>query len=86
MALLQHLPALPARVLNCSGAGDCLVAGCLFGLAQGRAPLSALACGVAASRSAVESQHNVPPSLSAHLVEGGAAEVLQRASSAVMRL
>lgn len=32
--LLHHFPALPAEVVNCSGAGDCLVAGCLWGLIQ----------------------------------------------------
>ncbi|GAB4817082.1 hypothetical protein N2152v2_004128 [Parachlorella kessleri] len=83
---VQHLPALPAKVVNCSGAGDCLVAGCLFGLTQGRTPLQALACGVAASHAAVESQHNVPPQLSAAAVERGAREVLAQRAAAVVRI
>ena len=75
--LLQHMPALPAKVANCSGAGDCLVAGCLFGLARGRAPLAALGCGIAAARQAVQSAQNVPPELSAEAVEADAADVLR---------
>ena len=83
---VQHVPALSAKVVNCSGAGDCLVAGCLFGLTQGRSPLQALACGVAASRAAIESTLNVPPQLSAAQVERGAQEVLARKVAAVVRI
>ncbi|EFN56299.1 hypothetical protein CHLNCDRAFT_144692 [Chlorella variabilis] len=60
-----HVPALPAAVVNCSGAGDCLVAGCLFALARGLPAEAALAHGAAAAKAAVESQANVPPGLSA---------------------
>ena len=42
----QHLPAVPAQVVNTNGAGDCLVAGALAYLLQGRSALSALAFGM----------------------------------------
>jgi len=44
--LTHHLPALPARIVNTNGAGDCLVAGSLACLVQGQAPISALAFGM----------------------------------------
>lgn len=37
---------LPAAVVNASGAGDCLVAGCLWSLMQGLSPIDALAHGM----------------------------------------
>lgn len=86
LLLLQHLPALPAEVVNLSGAGDCLVAGCLYGLVRGRRPLEALACGVAAAKAAVESAANVPPGLSAAAVEAGATALLARAARAAVPL
>jgi sugar/nucleoside kinase (ribokinase family) len=73
-----HMPALPASVVNCSGAGDCLVAGCLYGLAQGLPAEAALAHGIAASRAAVESQGNVPAGLSAKAVTAGAVQLQGR--------
>ena len=61
----HHCPALPARVVNCSGAGDCLVAGMVHALLQNSDPVAALAFGAAAAREAVESDANVPPGLTA---------------------
>lgn len=74
------MPALPATVVNCSGAGDCLVAGCLFGLARGLNAVASLAHGMAASRAAVESQGNVPARFSLKAMTAGAAELQARAS------
>jgi hypothetical protein len=37
--------ALPASVVNCSGAGDCLVAGAVYALMAGRGVADALAFG-----------------------------------------
>lgn len=68
-----HVPALPARVVNCSGAGDCMVAGCLFALVQGRSAEEALAHGVATAHVAVQSQAKVPTGLDAATVALGAA-------------
>ena len=65
-------------MVNCSGAGDCLVAGCLFGLVLGLPAEEALALGVAAATAAVESQANVPPGLEAAAVQQGAAAVQAR--------
>ena len=76
---ITHIPALPAAVVNCSGAGDCLVAGCLYGLTTGETPEQALACDVAAAKAAVESRANVPAQLTAAAVEAGAAAALARA-------
>ena len=42
----QHLPAVPAQVVNTNGAGDCLVAGSLAYLMQGRSALPAVAFGM----------------------------------------
>lgn len=71
-----HLPALPATVVNCSGAGDCLVAGCLYGLAQGLSAEASLAHGTAAAHAAVQSASNVPPGLDAAAVARVAAAAL----------
>ncbi|PSC67542.1 pseudouridine kinase isoform X1 [Micractinium conductrix] len=79
--LVLHLPPLPARVVNCSGAGDCLVAGCLYGLTRGATPAAALAHGVAAARAAVESGANVPPGLGAAAVRAGAAAAAARGTA-----
>ena len=40
------LQAVPAEVVNTSGAGDSLVAGCLFGVLQGRCTAEAVAVGL----------------------------------------
>jgi hypothetical protein len=57
------LPAVPCNVVNVSGAGDCLLAGMLCGLLQGRSLLHAMAMGVLAARLACESDKNVPAEL-----------------------
>eukprot|EP00887_Chlorella_sp_A99_P004169 scaffold23.g4169.t1 len=74
------VPALPAAVVNLSGAGDCMVAGCLFALARGSCPERALCHGVAAAWAAVQSTANVPPRLSASELERGAAEAWAQAA------
>ncbi|KAL4448643.1 hypothetical protein ABPG75_005862 [Micractinium tetrahymenae] len=79
-----HVPALPATVVNCSGAGDCLVAGCLFGLAQGVSAAEALCYGVAAATAAVQSQSNVPTGLDAAAARVAANQA--RAKSAMLSL
>lgn len=43
---LTHMPALPARIANLSGAGDCLVAGAAMHLLRGGDASSALAHGM----------------------------------------
>ncbi|KAK9821751.1 hypothetical protein WJX81_002966 [Elliptochloris bilobata] len=63
--LAAHMPALPARVANCCGAGDCLLAGVLMRIIEGGSATDALAHGLAAARYAVESADSVPPMLSA---------------------
>lgn len=55
--VIEYAPALPARVVNCSGAGDCLVAGFIAALQVKESPL---AWGVAMAKRAVESELNVP--------------------------
>ena len=64
--IIYHCNALPATVVNCSGAGDCLVSGFLYALAIGKRPEQALTYGIAAAKSAVESDTNVPASFSLH--------------------
>jgi pseudouridine kinase len=75
--LVHHAPALPAMVVNCSGAGDCLVAGFLHGLTYTEEPLQALAMGIVAAKHAVQSGSNVPASLSASELAAGAAEIVK---------
>ena len=43
---VEHMPALPARLITTSGAGDCLVAGCCWSLLKGQALSAALAHGM----------------------------------------
>lgn len=71
-----HLDALPAAVVNTSGAGDCLVAAAVAALMGGQDPLDALAWGVAAAKVAVQSGGNVPPVLELDAVRRDAARVL----------
>ena len=47
---IHHMPALPAKVRNTNGAGDCLVAGACMRLLQGATPVAALAFGLVNSR------------------------------------
>lgn len=44
--IIQHLPAATAKIVNTNGAGDCLVAGSLAYLLQGKSALQALAFGM----------------------------------------
>lgn len=44
--LAHHFPAVPASIVNTSGAGDCLVAGALARLVQGASAQEAVAFGV----------------------------------------
>ncbi len=83
-AAAVHVPALPATVVNCSGAGDCLVAGCLYGLARGLPAAQALCYGVAAATAAVQSESNVPAGLDAAAAQSAAAQA--HASSTALRL
>ena len=47
--MTQHLPAIPANIVDTNGAGDCLVAGALARLVQNQSPISALAFGTVSS-------------------------------------
>lgn len=59
--LAMHMPALPARVVNCCGAGDCLAAGALMRLMEGGSAADALAHGMVSLQLPVTiSDANVP--------------------------
>ena len=45
--LAEHMRALPAHVVNCCGAGDCLAAGFLMRVMEGGSAVDALAHGLA---------------------------------------
>jgi receptor expression-enhancing protein 5/6 len=75
--LVHHAPALPARVVNCSGAGDCMVAGFMRALLEGRGEVEALAWGVAAAKRAVESPTNVPLSMPVEAVRADAQRAMR---------
>lgn len=68
----HHVPALPARVVGLTGAGDSVVAGTVAGLVTGQAanPVEAAAFGVAAARLTVQSARNVPEGLSVEAIRG----------------
>jgi sugar/nucleoside kinase (ribokinase family) len=76
-----HVPALPAAPVNLSGAGDCLVAGCLFALLLGMPAEEALAYGVAAAKVAVECNNNVPPQMDPWQLTQGARQAAQQATA-----
>lgn len=76
--VIVHGSALSARVNNCSGAGDCLVAGFLDGLLHGVSPEKALAWGLASAKLAVESSSNVPLQLSSAQIQALASDVSLR--------
>ena len=82
--LVHHAPALPATVANCSGAGDCLVAGFMHALLRGCDDAQALAWGVAAAKAAVESDTNVPPAERLQRVAGDAQHALRHVAQHVL--
>lgn len=65
-----HFPALPASVVRLSGAGDCLVGGTLASICVGLDIMQSVAVGIAAAKAAVETETNVPRSLSLDVITG----------------
>jgi pseudouridine kinase len=63
-----HVPAVPAAVVDVTGAGDALVAGVLAGLVQGRSIEQALALGTLTAALTVECDRSVRPDLGPGLV------------------
>ncbi|KAK9817037.1 hypothetical protein WJX72_008719 [[Myrmecia] bisecta] len=74
--VVAHMSALPAQVVNLSGAGDCLVAGAVAALLQGKTDAQALAHGMALAKCAVESEENVPRPIDLHTVQVAADHML----------
>ncbi|KAG6779499.1 hypothetical protein POTOM_015887 [Populus tomentosa] len=68
-----HFPALPASVVRLTGAGDCLVGGTLASLCSGLDIMQSIAVGIAAAKSAVEGEVNVPSEFSLATITGGIA-------------
>jgi pseudouridine kinase len=64
---VRAIPAVPARVVNVTGAGDALVAGTLSRLAQGETLDAAVRVGVAAAAFTVASPFSVRPDVAAGL-------------------
>jgi sugar/nucleoside kinase (ribokinase family) len=73
--IVVHGHALPAVVKNCSGAGDCLVAGFIHALLHGLVPDRALAWGLASAKRAVESNSNIPSQLSTAQLKASSLDV-----------
>eukprot|EP00249_Psilotum_nudum_P023178 c28775_g1_i1 orf=333-1307(+) len=71
-----HFPALPACIVNLSGAGDCFVAGVLAALCMHKDVCSSMAYGVAAAKQAVESELNVPLQMPQDVLTGDVGLVL----------
>ncbi len=74
----RELPAVPARPVDVTGAGDALVAGTLAGLLAGRHLDDAARLGILVAALTVESEHSVRPDLSPEVV---AAERARRATA-----
>ncbi|BDA42876.1 probable pseudouridine kinase at N-terminal half [Coccomyxa sp. Obi] len=74
---IEHLAAPHAVVVNTSGAGDCLVAGSLWGLLRGCSPVEALAQGMAVAHQAVQSSSSVPKDIDAQVIQQSAGVVLK---------
>jgi pseudouridine kinase len=64
-----HLPALPARVADVTGAGDAMLAAWCHGVLTGRTPLEAARLGHAAAAVTIASEHTVRPDLTPALLE-----------------
>ncbi|KAL2460167.1 pfkB-like carbohydrate kinase family protein [Abeliophyllum distichum] len=60
MFLAVHFPALSASVVRLTGAGDCLVGGTLSSFCAGLDIMQSVAVGIAAAKTAVETETNVP--------------------------
>ncbi len=75
-----HIPALPAAIVNLSGAGDSLVAGFAAGRVLGAQEGHALAMGMACAKAAVECQGNVAAGMTLRQIQLLAQGVLAQAS------
>ena len=64
-----HLPALPTRVADVTGAGDAMLAAWCHGVRTGRTPLDAARLGHAAAAVTIASDHTVRPDLTLTLLE-----------------
>ena len=64
-----HLPALPTRVTDVTGAGDAMLAAWCHGVLTGRTPLDAARLGHAAAAVTIASEHTVRPDLTVALLE-----------------
>ena len=64
-----HLPALPTRVTDVTGAGDAMLAAWCHGVLGGRTPLDAARLGHAAASVTIASEHTVRPDLTLALLE-----------------
>ena len=64
----REIAAVPARVVDVTGAGDALVAGTLSGLLDGQVLDGAVALGTLVAALTVASGHSVRPDLSAQLI------------------
>lgn len=78
-----HIPPIPCKPVSTTGAGDCLVAGTLCGLRNGRDLVHAACIGAAAAHCSCCSLENVPGSLalgalqaSVDVLRGGAVKML----------
>ena len=64
-----HLPALPTRVVDVTGAGDAMLAAWCHAVLTGRTPLDAARLGHAAAAVTIASEHTVRPDLTLDLLE-----------------
>jgi pseudouridine kinase len=65
---VRSMPALPAITRNVTGAGDALIAGTIYGIAQGRTLFEAAPLGLAAAAITVEAHSTTATHLTAELL------------------
>ncbi|TMW60771.1 hypothetical protein Poli38472_000813 [Pythium oligandrum] len=73
---MVHLPGVEIDVVNCTGAGDSLVGGTVYGLLKGQDIYQSSHLGMAAARKSLVSQHAINPELAAEGLEEAAAKNL----------
>uniref|UniRef100_K3W7K7 Carbohydrate kinase PfkB domain-containing protein n=1 Tax=Globisporangium ultimum (strain ATCC 200006 / CBS 805.95 / DAOM BR144) TaxID=431595 RepID=K3W7K7_GLOUD len=67
---MVHLPGTEIQVKNCTGAGDSLVGGTVYGLTSGREIFQSCHLGMIAARQSLVSDNAINPSLTPEVLEG----------------
>ncbi|CAH0477852.1 unnamed protein product [Peronospora belbahrii] len=66
--IMVHLPGVEVCVENCTGAGDSLVGGTVYGLLEGHDIFQSCHMGMIAARQSLSSEHAISPALAPHVL------------------